>query len=170
MYTIKKLFREHSWYLLFLTLIEGILAVLVTLSFVYTDSLTYTASNILSGIGVDELLQTMYTSTWWALILLLLFFIVIFNLVTIVYKKIEFGFISICCIVAMMILAINLGNPITDIISKLALFIPIIGLSIIAYKTERDKLLELAEKKKEKEEKPTKKTTTKKTQKNKASK
>lgn len=159
MYTIKKLFKTHSPYLLLLTLIEGFVSIIVTLSFVYTDSLNYTASKILSGIGVDELLKTMYSSTWWALILLLLAFIVIFNLVTIIYHKMEFMFMSICCWFIMFILAINIGNPVYNILSVFALFVPIIIINIIAYRTEKNKLEELEEKK-----------NTKKKQKNKAAK
>lgn len=147
---IKTLFKEHSPYLLGLTLVEAIICLVVTISFVYTDSLLYTESNILANLQLDKLLQTMYSSTWWALILLLLAFIVIFNLVTIVYKKLEFTFISISCWVVMMILSINIGNPISDIISKLALFIPIIIINIIAYKTEKKKLEEQPKKKSKK--------------------
>ena len=50
----------------------------------------------------------------------------------------------------MMILSINIGNPIGDIISKLALFIPIIIINIIAYKTEKKKLEEQPKKKSKK--------------------
>lgn len=179
MYTIKKLFRDHSAYLLILTLVEAFISIYVTLAFVYTDSLTYQSSNILTGLGVDELLQTMYTSTWWALILFLLAFIVIFNLVTIIYGKLEFAFMSISSWVIMMILAINVGNPIEDIITKLLLFIPIIIINIVAYKGEKNKIEKRLEEKSKKEnttkeettnKKTTKKSTTKKSQKNKASK
>ena len=156
MYQIKKLFKDHSPYLLILTLLEGIISLVVTLSFVYTDSLNYTASKILSGIQVDELLQTMYSSTWWALILFLLAFIVIFNLVTIIYHKMEFAFMSICCWFLMLILAINIGNPIDITLSVFALYIPILIINIVAYKKEKTKLEELETKKTKKSNKKNK--------------
>ena len=139
---IKEQLKEHSIYLLLLTLAEIILSIICTISFVYTDSLNYTASKILSGIGVDELLQTIYSSTWWALILLLLFFIALFNITGIIYKKLDYLFLSIGCWFGMLILAINIGNPIKDIISIFALFIPIIVINIVAYKNEKKKLTE----------------------------
>lgn len=137
---VKKLFKDHSAYLLILTFLETIISIICTLSFVYTDSLQYTESNILTALKLDELLYTIYSSTWWALILLLLFFIAIFNITGIIYKKLDYHFLSICCWSAMLILSINIGNPFIDILSRLALFIPIIIISIIAYKDEKKKL------------------------------
>lgn len=145
---IKKLFKEHSIYLLILTLIESIISIICTISFVYTDSLLYTESSILEAIKMDNLLQSIYSSTWWALILLLLFFIAIFNITGIVYRKLEYHFISICCWGAMLILSINLANPFTDILSRLALFVPIIIIAIICYHDESRKLENTTSKKK----------------------
>lgn len=154
---IKTLFKEHSPYLIILTLLEIILSIICTLAFVYSDSLTYNESLIFNALGVEKLLQTLYSSTWWALILLLLALIAIFSLTSIVYKKLEYLFISICSWFVMFILAINFTKPISDILSVLLLFIPILIINIIAYKTEKEKL-----------NKPIKTTKTKK--KNKASK
>lgn len=136
---IKTLFKEHSPYLLVLTFLEILLSIICTLAFVYSDSLTYSESLIFNAIGVEKLLQTLYSSTWWALILLLLAFIAIFSLTSIVYKKLEYLFISICSWIVMFILAINLTKPVSDIISTFILFIPIIIINIIAYKTEKNK-------------------------------
>lgn len=137
---IKTLFKEHSPYLLVLIFLEILLSIICTLAFVYSDSLTYSESLIFNAIGVEKLLQTLYSSTWWALILLLLAFIAIFSLTSIVYKKLEYLFISICSWIVMFILAINLTKPVSDIISTFILFIPIIIINIIAYKTEKNKL------------------------------
>ncbi len=139
MKVIKKLFKEHSPYLLFLTLGEIILSVFATISFVYTDSLQYSDSAILSN-GVEKLLETVYSSTWWALILFLLFFIALFALMAIIYKKLEYMTISIGCWVEMLILSINVGNDLKELAINLLLFVPIFILNIIAYRTEKDKL------------------------------
>lgn len=40
----------------------------------------------------------------------------------------------------MLLLAINIGNPIKDILFVILLFIPIILINIIAYKTEKQRL------------------------------
>ena len=139
MKTIKKLFKEHSPYLIFLTLGEILLSIVATLSFVYTDSLQYSDSAFISG-GVEKLLETVYSSTWWALILFLLFFIALFAIISIIYKKLEYLTISIGCWVEMLILSINVGNDLKELLINLLLFIPIFILNIIAYKTEKDKL------------------------------
>ena len=139
MKTIKKLFKEHSPYLILLTLAEILLSVVATLSFVYTDSLQYSDSAIISG-GVEKLLETIYSSTWWALILFLLFFIALFAFMSIIYKKLEYLTISIGCWVEMLILSINVGNDLKELLINLLLFIPIFILNIIAYKTEKNKL------------------------------
>ena len=139
MKTRKKLFKEHSPYLILLTLAEILLSVVATLSFVYTDSLQYSDSAIISG-GVEKLLETVYSSTWWALILFLLFFIALFAFMSIIYKKLEYLTISIGCWVEMLILSINVGNNLKELLINLLLFIPIFILNIIAYKTEKNKL------------------------------
>ena len=139
MKTIKKLFKEHSPYLLLLTFAEIILSVFATVSFVYTDSLQYSDSAILTS-GVEKLLETVYSSTWWALILFLLFFIALFAVMTIIYKKLEYLTISIGCWVEMIILSINIGNDLKELLINLLLFVPIFILNIIAYRTEKEKL------------------------------
>ena len=136
---IKSLFKEHSPYLLFLTLGEVILSIIATMSFVYSDSLQYSDSAILSN-GVEKLLETLYSSTWWALILFLLFFIALFAVMTIIYKKLEYMTISIGCWVEMLILSINVGNDLKELAINLLLFIPIFILNIIAYRTEKNKI------------------------------
>lgn len=137
---IKKLFKEHSPYLLILTLCEGLLSLVCTLSFIYSDSLSYDDSLIYNAIGVEKLLETLYSSTFWALLLLILAFIFVLNITCIKYKNLEHGFISICLWVLMFILSINLTKSLMDNLMTSLLFIPIIIINIVAYKTEESKL------------------------------
>ena len=87
-------------YLVVLAIIETILSLFSTISFIYTDTLNYADSLIIDALGIQKLLQNIYSSTWWALILTIdvnkspkdLFFsmllvlpIIIINII--VYKK-----------------------------------------------------------------------------------
>ncbi len=139
---MKKLFKEHSPYLLFLTLVETILSIVCIEAFVYSDTLNYSDSLVYNAIGIEKLLESMYSSTWWALILFTLAFITICSITTIVYKKMDYLFMGIMGWILMLILAINISKPLTDIFVTLLLFIPIIIINIIAYKTEKNKLEE----------------------------
>ena len=139
---MKKLFKNHSPYLLILTLAEIILSIISIEAFVYSDSLTYSDSLIYNAIGVEKLLESLYSSTFWALILFTIGFITICSITTIVYKKLDYLFMGILGWGMLLILGINIGNPIKDIITVLLLFIPIILINIIAYKTEKKKLEE----------------------------
>lgn len=137
---MKKLIKEHSPYLLFLCLAEIIISIVSIEAFVYSDSLTYSDSLIYTALGIETLLESLYSSTWWALILFTLGFITITSVTSIVFKKLEYLFMSILGWILMLLLAINIGNPIKDIIFVILLFIPIIAINIIAYKTEKQKL------------------------------
>ena len=106
---MKKIFKEHSPYLLFLCVMEIIITIISIEAFVYSDSLNYSDSLIYSAIGIEKLLETMYSSTWWAFILFTLGFITIMTLTSIVYKKLEYLFISIMGWILMLLLAINIG-------------------------------------------------------------
>lgn len=146
---IKKIFKENSIYLIIVTILETILGIAMTLSFVYTDSLSYSDSLLIQSDGIQKLLENMYSSTYWALILLLLSFISIFSIVTLVFHKMEYEFISILCWLEMFILAINFTKSLTDNLATIALFAPIIIICIISYHKEKDKIrvLELKTKK-----------------------
>ncbi|MCH5167062.1 MAG: hypothetical protein J1F35_04130 [Erysipelotrichales bacterium] len=137
---MKRLFKEHSPYLLILTLAEIILSIISIEAFVYSDSLTYSDSLIYNAIGIETLLETMYSSTFWALILFTIAFITICSITTIVYQKLDYLFMGILGWCILLILGINVGNPLKDILTVLLLFIPIIAINIIAYKTEKKKL------------------------------
>lgn len=136
---IKKLFKENSAYLILLTLGEIILSIICILSFVYTDSLSYSDSLIFNELGIEKLLQSMYSSTFWALILVILSLISIFSLTSLIYKKMEYQFISICSWFVLFILAINLNKSLIDNLSVILLFIPIIIINIVAYNTQKKK-------------------------------
>ncbi len=137
---MKRLFKEHSPYLLILCLAEIIISIVSIEAFVYSDSLTYSDSLIYNAIGIETLLESLYSSTWWALILFTLGFITICSITSIVFKKLEYLFMGILGWGLMLILAINIGNPIKDILFVIALFVPILGINIIAYRTEKEKL------------------------------
>lgn len=137
---MKKLFKEHSPYLLFVTLIETLLSIVCIEAFVYSDTLNYSDSLVYNAIGIEKLLESMYSSTWWALILFTLAFITICSITTIVYKKMDYFFMGILGWILMLILAINISKPLTDSLITLLLFIPIIIINIIAYKTEKNKI------------------------------
>lgn len=139
---IKSIINTHSLYLLILTGIELIVSIVSTLAFVYSDSLSYNDSLVYNALGVEKLLETLYSSTFWGLILLILAFIVIFNVTSMVYKKKEYSFISLCLWFLMLILSINLTKPIMDNLMTLLLFVPIIIINIIARKKEEEKLKE----------------------------
>ena len=139
---MKKLFKEHSPYMLFIALLESVVSVIATMSFVYTDSLTYEKSLVLQAMGIEKLLETMYTSTWWALVLLLVFFVALFAILTIIYKDLKFYGISFGCLVELLILSINLTAPIKNIFMNMLIFLPLFVLNVIAYKSEKAKLEE----------------------------
>lgn len=137
---MKKLFKEHSPYLLLLCLAEIIITIISIEAFVYSDALTYSDSLVYTALGLEKLLESLYSSTWWAFILFTLGFITITSITSIVYKRLEYLFMSILGWVLMLLLAINIGNPIQDTVFIILLFVPIIGINIIAYRTEKQKL------------------------------
>lgn len=137
---MKKILKEHSLYMIVLTVLTSILSLVATLSFVYTDSLNYEESVIMKTINIEKLLEGIYSSTWWAFILLLLFFIAAGNILCMIYKEMKFMGISFACWIEMMILAINLKNSLIDNLLLLLLYIPIIIIYVIVYKKEKEKI------------------------------
>ena len=140
---MKKLIKENSMYLIILTLVETIVSIVASISFIYTDSLTYSNSLLIQAMGIEKLLETMYTSTWWALVLLLLFFVALFEVMTLLYRDLKYMTISIGCLIELCILSINLTRPISDIFLNMLIFVPIFILTVIAYKNEKKKIEEL---------------------------
>lgn len=147
---LKNIIKNTSPYLLFVGLAETILSVVCTIAFVYSDTLSYQDSLVFQTIGVEKLLESIYSSTWWALILLLLAFIAILTISTIVLKKMDYFFISILLWFEMLILAIDISKPITELLSVFALFIPILIINIIAYRAQSKRLKQIRLNKKNK--------------------
>ncbi len=139
---MKNIIKENSLYLVGLAIAESILSVIATLSFVYTDSLTYSKSLVIQMLGIEKLLETMYTSTWWALVLLLIFFVALFSIMTLIYKDLKYMVISIGCTIELFLLSINLTRSIGEILLNILIFIPIFILNIIAYRNESKKINE----------------------------
>lgn len=132
---MKNILKEHSPYLIFLNGFEIVFSIISIISFVYRDLIEAAWINDLS-----LLISNVYSQTWWGFVLLIIGLIAIFTLTCIVYKKLEYLFISIACWVLLFILAINLNNSFGDIIITSLLFIPIIIINIIAYKKEKEKI------------------------------
>ena len=132
---MKKLLKEHSLYILIFTLLELIFAVIAIIGFVYEDVID------LSGFSdVATLIENLYSQTWWGMILMSLSFSCILSITTIVYKKLDYYFISIGIWIMLAVIAINLNATLGSTLYTLILFIPIILIKIICYKQEKDKL------------------------------
>ncbi len=137
---IKKIMKRNSPYFLGLTLIECLISIVCTIAFVYSDTLSYADSTVFEAIGLEKLLENIYSSTWWSLILLLFAFIAILNIATLYLKKMDYAFISMLLWGELLILAINLNKPLFDNLTVMALFIPILIINIIAYKDQAKKV------------------------------
>ena len=135
---MKKLLKENSIYLVILTIVEIIISTICTLAFVYTDTLNYDDSLIFNALGMQKLLQTIYSSTWWALILTILALIAILSVTTLVFKKLEYLFIGICLWVEMFILTLDFNKSPKDLFFSMLLILPIIIINIIVYKKEKE--------------------------------
>ena len=135
---MKKILKENSLYLVILAIVEIIISTICTLSFVYTDTLNYDDSLIFNALGMQKLLQTIYSSTWWALILTILALIAILAVTTLVFKKLEYLFISICLWVEMFILTLDFNKSPKDLFFSMLLILPIIIINIIVYKREKE--------------------------------
>ena len=137
---MKKIIEGNSMYLVVLAIIEKILSLFSTISFIYTDTLNYADSLIIDALGIQKLLQNIYSSTWWALILTILALIAILAITTLVFKKLEYLFISILLWVEMFILTIDVNKSPKDLFFSMLLVLPIIIINIIVYKKEKEVL------------------------------
>ena len=135
---MKKILKENSIYLVVLTIVEIIISAICTLSFVYTDTLNYDDSMIFNALGMQKLLQTIYSSTWWALILTILALIAILSVTTLVFKKLEYLFIGICLWGEMLILTLDFNKSPKDLFFSILLILPIIIINIIVYNKEKE--------------------------------
>ena len=137
---MKKILKENSIYLVVLTVFELILSTICTLAFVYTDTLNYGDSLIFNELGIQKLLQTIYSSTWWALILTILALITILSITTLVFKKLEYLFMGILLWGEMFILTLDFNKSPKDLFFSALLILPIIIINIIVYNKEKEKL------------------------------
>ena len=137
---MKKILKENSIYLIVLTIFEMIISTVCTLAFVYTDTLNYADSLIFNELGMQKLLQSIYSSTWWALILTILALITILSITTLVFKKLEYLFIGILLWVEMFILTLDFNKSPKDLFFSALLILPIIVINIIVYKKEKEKI------------------------------
>lgn len=139
---MKKIFEKRSKLMIGLTILEMILAIWILIAFAYSDRLTYTEALSYNEDNLSLLLESMYTSTWYALIILTANLISIFSLVSTIFRKQEFHFVSISLWCVLMILAVDLNLNFMSNLSVLLIFIPIIILNIVAYINQRKILKE----------------------------
>lgn len=130
---MKKFLASRSKLMVILTILEIVLALWILIAFSYSDRLSYSEAIEYSEDNLVLLLDNMYTSTWYALIILTANLISIFSLVSTIFKKQEFHFVSISLWCVLMILAVDLNLNFMSNAATLAIFIPIILLNIVAY-------------------------------------
>ena len=130
---MKKFFEDRSKLMIILTFLEIILALWILIAFNYSDRLSYSEAIEYNQDNLSLLIESMYTSTWYALIILTANLISIFSLVSTIFKKQEFHFISISLWCVLMILAVDINLNFMSNTATLAIFIPIILLNIVAY-------------------------------------
>ena len=128
---MKDILHKNSKLILIILVLEIILSIYSLIYFGYVDRLSYLDAKTINDIAL--LIQNMYTSTWWALIIISVNLISIFTLVSVIYKKQEYHFISICLWIILFILALDFNNNFKINISTISIFIPIIIINMIAY-------------------------------------
>lgn len=130
---MKKIFKDRSKLMIVLTILEIILALWILIAFNYSNRMSYIEAMEYSQDNLTILVESMYTSTWYAAIILTANLISIFALVSTIFKKQEFHFISISLWCVLMILAVDLNISFMSNVATLAIFIPIILLNLVAY-------------------------------------
>lgn len=141
--------------MIFICIAQIVISIIATLALVYQDSKIFGDTSLFED--AQKLISSVYSQSWWALILFSLSFASLLTITSLIYKKLEYEFLSIGCIVLMIIPSININGSLMDTLITLALFIPIIIIKIIGYKTEEKKLIEINEIKKEIRKKTSKK-------------
>lgn len=139
---MKKLLKQHNPFIIIFTIIEIIISIIAILAFVYDDQ-----TKALPLDDLRNLLQTLYSQTWWGLTLFTVGLSSILSLTSIIYKKLDYYFISICLWVMLTILALNLNQKMIGSLKTLLLFIPIIIIKILCYKREQEVLNKKTKKK-----------------------
>ena len=134
---MKKIWNNNSKLLIIITILELILSIYFLIYFGYVDRLNYVESQATTMSDLALLIQNMYTSTWWALIIISIILISIFSITSIIYKKLEFHFISILIWCMLFILALDFTKSFAYNLSNIAIFIPIILINIKSYFNQR---------------------------------
>ena len=127
--------KKNSLLFIIVTVLEIVFSIYMLIYFNYMDRLIYTKPNIYNNLSL--LIQNMYTSTWWALILSFISLISILSLTSIIYKKMEYHFISISLWVLLFILSIDISKSFKYNLSNIMIFLPIIIINILAYKKQK---------------------------------
>ena len=135
---MKKILEDRSKLMIILTIIEMFLALWILIAFNYSDRLSYAEAIEYNQDNLSLLFESMYTSTWYALIILTANLISIFSLVSTIFKKQEFLFVSFSLWCVLMILAVDYNISFKSNVATLAIFIPIILLNIVAYFNQKN--------------------------------
>ena len=126
-----KIIKNNSKLNIIICILETILSLYFLIYFNCLDRLNYTTSDL------TLLIENMYTSTWWALIISFISLVSIFHIVSIVFKKIEYHFITILIWIMLFILALDFTKSFMYNLSNIAIFIPIILINILAYNNQK---------------------------------
>lgn len=130
---MKDFFNNRSKLMLILTGLEIVLAVWILLAFNYSDRLSYAEAIEFNEDNITLLFQSMYTSTWYGLIILTANLISIFSLISAIYLKKEFHFLSISLWCVLLLIALDFNTNLKANMATMCIFIPIIFLNIVAY-------------------------------------
>lgn len=130
---IKEFFKIRSKLMLILTGLEIILALWILIAFNYSDGLNYANALNYSEDNLTLLFESMYTSTWYGLIILSANLISICSLISAIYLKKEFHFLSISLWCVLLLIALDFNTNLKANMATMAIFIPIILLNIVAY-------------------------------------
>ena len=136
---MKKIFKDRSKLMIFLTIVEMILAIWILIAFNYSDRLSYAEALKYDEQSITLAIESMFTSTWYALVILSANIISVFTLVSAVFKKQEFHFIAISMWCMLLIIALDFKASFGTNATTLAIFIPIIFLNIVAYFNQKNK-------------------------------
>ena len=127
------MFKERSKLLMTVVILESILSVWVLFYFNYLDRLNYAESIVISPTNLALMIEDMYTSSWWALIILSVCLANIFSAVCLIYRSLKFQFMAICLWLVLFILAIDVRGDVKDMLSVIAIFLPVLTVNILAY-------------------------------------
>lgn len=132
------IFNKRSKLLFVLASLETIAAVYFLSYFNYLDRLSYMESINNTTQDLALLLQNMFTSTWWGLLILVICFISIFSIISLIYRDEKYQLISCFLWIILLILSINLKDSLTNNISNLCIFLPIIIINFIAFRNQKN--------------------------------